>query len=161
MRCNVFNFSMFSVSSVVVKKRAGHAPCSLPIWITVFFALWWLIPLTDVPGRKKTGMTGGGLKVGPWQGAQGRNGRNGRNGRMCEGRGNAVRLIREPRQRIVSGWLCDACQQGRWRSERPEWVGGGALPGSSGTEWTFQDYRFVLCPSCYTYKSLALFRSIE
>ena len=42
---------------VIKKNGAGYAPCSVPIWIPVFFALLWLIPLLDVPGRKKTGMT--------------------------------------------------------------------------------------------------------
>jgi hypothetical protein len=46
----------------------GHAPCSVPIWIPIFFALLWLIPSMDVPGHKKTGKTavwvGGGTMTG-------------------------------------------------------------------------------------------------
>jgi hypothetical protein len=46
-------------SSDNTDNGGGYSPCTLPVWIPVFFALLWLISPRKLPGRKKTGKTPG------------------------------------------------------------------------------------------------------
>ena len=72
---------------MAIKNEAGYAPCSVPIWIPVFFALLWLIASRDVPGRKKTGMVPG------WVGGGAMAGDHGQTGQAEQGQGHHTEFI--------------------------------------------------------------------